>query len=54
MIKLLPTGWSEEEKRKYKKINGKTTLCYFGVEEILPDDDFSSTTDTESEVGEFD
>ena len=34
MMKLLPTEWAEEEKRKNKKIDGRTTLCYFGVEEI--------------------
>jgi len=49
MMKLLPTGWSLEEKRKNKKIDGRTTLCYFGVEEIRPDDDFSSTTDTDTD-----
>ncbi len=47
MIKLLPAGWADEEKRKYKKINGKSVLCYFGVREV--DSDESSSTDTEGD-----
>jgi hypothetical protein len=50
MIKLLPAGWSEEEKKKQKKINGKSTWCYFGVAPLTEDDDFSSSTDTDTEV----
>ena len=47
MIKLLPTGWSDDEKKRNKKINKKPIRCYFGVKELLPDDKSSSITDTE-------
>ena len=50
MIKLLPTGWSDQEKRKQKKINGKPTWCYFGVAPIQGDDDFASSTDTDNDT----
>ena len=48
MIKLLPSGWTDSEKKKAKKINGKAIYCYFGLKEINIDDEFlSSTTDSE-------
>ena len=50
MIKLLPSGWSDQEKRKQKKINGKPIWCYFGVAPVQGDDDFSSSTDTENDT----
>ena len=48
IFKLLPSGWSDDEKKKKKKVNGKGSLwCYFGIQEHLKDSDDLSSTDTE-------
>ena len=41
MIKLLPSNWSDDEKKRNKKINKKTMQCYFGVKEIGPEEEES-------------
>jgi len=47
MIKLLPGIWSDQEKRRLKKINGKPTCCYFGVAPMHSD---SVDTDVNIEI----
>jgi hypothetical protein len=49
LIKLLPTGWTDQEKKRLKKINGKTVVCYFGLAEIDSDIDNNSCSETESD-----
>lgn len=51
MFKLLPSGWSDVEKKKKKKISPNNSIwCYFGVQELSPDSDVFSSTENDTET----
>ncbi len=50
IFKLLPAGWRDEEKRGKKRIGKSSVWCYFGIEEINPDEEnYSGNSDVELE-----